>query len=323
MRLAAPWFAERISRQELNLAGAAMVLCSPFLDVATFIGLLPAPYKKLPVLTYFHENQFVYPARQDEERDIHFSLTNLTTALASERIAFNSAFNLESFLAGCREIMTKNYDMQVDYEAIIRAKASILYPGQDFAEIDRCAELPAIKEAPVILWNHRWEHDKNPESFFQTLFELARNNTAFKLIVVGQSFRQVPAIFNQAEQVLADRIIHFGYARSRADYLGLLKQADLIVSTATQEFFGISVVEAVRAGCRPLLPNRLAYRELFPGAYLYEEGELQPKLLNSLRQRRLTAVEARQLTEKFSWTSLRQDYNNWFGLGDHGRSDRA
>ena len=34
----------------------------------------------------------------------------------------------------------------------------------------------AIKDQdPVILWNHRWEYDKNPEFFFNTLSKLKKN----------------------------------------------------------------------------------------------------------------------------------------------------
>jgi glycosyltransferase involved in cell wall biosynthesis len=37
-----------------------------------------------------------------------------------------------------------------------------------------------------------------------------------------------------------------------------------VISTAVQENFGISVMEAVAHGCLPLLPNRLSYPELIP-----------------------------------------------------------
>ena len=30
----------------------------------------------------------------------------------------------------------------------------------------------SAKREPLILWNHRWEYDKNPEPFFQSLFRL-------------------------------------------------------------------------------------------------------------------------------------------------------
>ena len=56
----------------------------------------------------------------------------------------------------------------------------------------------------------------------------------------------------------------------------------MTVSTAEHETFGIAAVEAMAAGCVPLLPNRLSYPEIVPPqwheAVLYEEGELRDRL---------------------------------------------
>ena len=55
-----------------------------------------------------------------------------------------------------------------------------------------------------------------------------------------------------------------GYVESKEEYLQWLEKADWVLSTATHEFFGIAVVEALFAGCLPWLPERLSYRELLP-----------------------------------------------------------
>ena len=62
----------------------------------------------------------------------------------------------------------------------------------------------------------------------------------------------------------AERVLHYGYAESFADYAALLWRSDLVVSTSVHEFFGISMLEAIYCGCHPLLPNRLTYPELIP-----------------------------------------------------------
>ena len=314
MRMAAPFFAARCQAGVLDLSGAAGIFCSSFLDVATFKGLLSDKYKHLPVYTYFHENQFAYPVQVKDERDFHFALTNFTTALASDRLAFNSQYNLESFLDGCRSLLAKAPDTaSPGWEEFIRDKSKILYPGLDFQLIDAAAPLRDNNKEPVILWNHRWEHDKDPEFFFSTLFNLKRQGLPFKLIIAGQAFTRQPEIFDRARKILAGRLQHFGYASSRKSYITLLKQANLVVSTARHEFYGISILEAVRAGCLPLLPQRLSYPELFPKQFLYEDKDFAVRLREVL-ERRQFAIDGVRLTDRFDWARLRDDYCRWFRL---------
>ena len=85
-----------------------------------------------------------------------------------------------------------------------------------------------------------------------------------------------------------------------------------MVSTALHEFYGIAVIEAVRAGCRPLLPNRLSYPELFDGEFLYDEDEFVEKFAEVLLNKpRLSDEEAERLTERFSWPRLAPAYREW------------
>jgi glycosyltransferase involved in cell wall biosynthesis len=311
MRLSGPWLAAELGKIS-DPASYAGLLCSTFVDVAALKGMMPEWARRLPIRTYFHENQFAYPVRIEDARDLHFALTNVTTALASDRLAFNSGYNLETFLAGCRKLLKKSYDMQLPAsEAEIRAKSVIIHPAQDFRLIDQTGPAAGKGKTPVIIWNHRWEHDKNPEQFFAALFELAKRRIAFKLVVLGESFRNQPPVFAEARIKLKRQIIKFGHAQSRREYVQWLRQGDVVLSTASHEFFGISVIEAVRAGCRPLLPNRLSYPELFPADYLYADDELVAKLIETLGRGRLAPEMAEGLTERFSWPAVCDSYRNW------------
>ncbi len=309
MRLAAPYFAQMLHK---NRQRYDRILCSSYVDVAAFRGIAPGWVREVPLLTYFHENQFAYPVQVDDERDVHFSLTNVTTALASDRLAFNSTYNLTSFLEGTERIMKHSPDLKLDHaSSSINDKSTVLSPGIDFSFID--AEQDNKRNyAPVIVWNHRWEHDKNPELFFSTLFKLDEEGIDFQLIVLGQSFKNSPKIFKEAKIKLAHRILHFGYVSQKQDYARWLKKGDIVVSTANHEFFGIAVIEAVRAGCRPLLPNRLSYPELFPGEFLYSENEFMHRLKKEiLTCKRLNQSQAVKLTNPFSWSTLEPAYNAW------------
>jgi len=85
-----------------------------------------------------------------------------------------------------------------------------------------------------------------------------------------------------------------GYQRDRTDYEAALCEADVFVSTAEHEFFGLSAVEAALAGAYPLLPERLAYPEIFGReedtgacAFFYDgsSADLADKLTEAGRRR--------------------------------------
>ncbi|MDD3618150.1 MAG: DUF3524 domain-containing protein [Desulfobulbaceae bacterium] len=315
MQLAAPWMAEKTV--ELLRGGRSfdVILCSSLLDAATFRTLLHRAGFDPPLGLYFHENQFAYPSRDDDRLSHQFTALNFTSALAADRIAFNSGFNRDTFLDGVARYLRKAADMDLTHlvEAL-RKKSTILSPGLDYHLIDGMAPRAAAG-APVIVWNHRWEHDKDPETFFQTLFQLDNEGMEFHLIVLGQSFARSPAVFSAARERLADRILYFGYARKRQEYVYWLSRGNIAVSTARHEFFGLAMLEAVRAGCRPVVPDGLSYRELFPEQYRYRAGGLQEALRSAFRAPApLDPAAIGFLTDRYAWDRLADRYHRWFSL---------
>jgi glycosyltransferase involved in cell wall biosynthesis len=311
MQLAAPWFAERI--EELAAAGTRFdsILCSTFIDVAVLRCLLAKKRIYLPLGIYFHENQFSYPGQVPDSGMFQFCAINFTSALCADLLAFNSQYNLETFLQGVRGYLKKATDMKLSScVEMLSAKATVLYPGMDYTFIDNSPAQQKNKD-PIVLWNHRWEHDKDPETFFEGLFALQKK-FSFKLIVLGEQFRQQPSVFAKAKQRLEGRLIHFGYVPDKGEYARLLKLADIIVSTAVHEFFGISVLEGVRAGCIPLVPDRLSYQELFPLQYRYPANTFTKYLGRLLHTKStLDSGQSLQLTEPYSWTRLASHYTRW------------
>lgn len=312
MQLSAPWFAKCVL--ETKEKRFDTVLCSTFVDVAILKVLfnnIKGWNSSCRYCTYFHENQFVYPIRQKEHSRHQFTAINYNTALVSDRVAFNSHYNMKTFFEGCSQYLKKAADIHLNCTLDdIRRKSSVLYPGTDFTEI-----APAQKTAnkiPVICWNHRWEHDKNPEEFFNSLADLDEKGYAFKLVILGEAFRDEPSVFSWARQRFSRHILHFGYVSSREEYLEWLRNSNIVVSTALHEFFGISVMEAVGAGCIPLVPDRLSYPELYPQCYRYQEGKLSlhlAKVLDELANGELPPANID--TAKYSWQYLRDDYHNW------------
>ena len=313
MQTAAPWLAEQIVDLCKNGEHFDGMLCSTFLDLAVLRSLLARAGIWLPAAVYFHENQFAYPGRIRDPGYFQFTGINLSTALCADLLAFNSRFNFDSFLSGIRKFIAKVSDVSLhDVIAQIQAKSSVLYPGLDFSDIDNIAPQPR-SGTPVLIWNHRWEHDKNPNTFFHALYELDATGVDFGLIVLGQNFHDRPPVFAEAEKRLARHIIHFGYVNDRARYVRLLHQGDLVVSTAGHEFFGMSVLEAARAGCRPLVPDRLSYVELYADQFRYRSGSLVKTLRAALAS--LPDQEGRgeysKIATPYAWPSLAGRYTAW------------
>jgi len=241
------------------------VLATDMIDLTTFKSLTQNKLHGVPMIIYFHENQITYPWSEKDrdvlnDRDRHYGFINYTSALAADKVVFNSNFHKERFLQELPRFL-KAYPDYNNQETVTRieSKSEVLPVGINFEQI-QSADFKRQGD-PIILWNHRWEYDKNPELFFDCLITLANENLDFEVVVLGENFSQSPDIFNKAKIELGDRIIQFGFEDSKERYFDWLWKADIIPMTSNQEFFGLSLLEAVARNCYPLLPKRLVYPE--------------------------------------------------------------
>ncbi|MCZ7545626.1 MAG: hypothetical protein M5R40_19830 [Anaerolineae bacterium] len=151
---------------------------------------------------------------------------------------------------------------------------------------------------------------------FAALYQLADEGVDFEVAIVGENFRQQPEEFDRARERLGARVAQFGYLERFADYARLLWEADVQVSTAQQDFFGISTCEAIYCGCAPVLPRRLNYPALIPPAYhddhLYDEGCLVEKLRHVLTTRRKPPRTLRWFVSQFDWSEMAPRYDDLF-----------
>ena len=313
-----------------------VVLASDMLDLAAFLSLArPALGEAVPAL-YMHENQLAYPSpearpdwdasrrRRAARRDEHYPFLNLSSALCAHRVFWNSAHNRDSFLEALPGFLGCFPDYrELGAPAAVAARSEVLPLGLDLASLEQ-ARAERRSGPPRIVWNHRWEHDKDPAAFFRAVRALAEMDLEFELVVLGERFGREPPAFSAAREVLGSKILRWGYAESRAEYAAWLWQGDIVVSTALHEFFGAALCEAVACGCLPLAPRRLSYPELFPaslhGALLYDdETDLVRRLAALLRDPQVataaleaspTKRAAREAVWRFDWSRIAPRYDD-------------
>jgi len=260
-----------------------LLVVSSLLSLSDLVMLLGGC--RLPTVAYFHENQLTYPMGPDQTRDVHFGITDITTAIAADLVLFNSNAHRDAFLSALPEFIRAMPEFHPHWVVdTISSKSDICYPGCDMRGM---IDTAPRDHPPLVVWNHRWEHDKDPDAFFRVMGRLRDAGVDFRLAVLGQSYRRRPAVFDTLPQAFATQLIHMGHVSDRRGYAQWLNRATVVVSTAHQENFGMAVVEAMAAGCFPLLPNRLSYPELIPEQYqdqcLYrDEGDLEKRLATVL-----------------------------------------
>ncbi len=325
MRHASVTLADLASQRACRGERFDVIWCSDMLNLPEFIGLASPELASLPRIAYFHESQLAYPTRVDDPRDVHFALTNVTTALAATRVWLNSAFHRSSLLGALPCLLKPMPGRELDHAADRSAERSDIHPpGIDDDLL--AGELPSARPGgPLrIVWAARWEHDKGPEEFFRAMHLLREAGVDFRLAVIGEQFRTRPAVFDRARGDLSDVIERWGYQPTRRDYVQALRQADVFVSTAGHEFFGIAAVEAAACGAVPVLPRRLAYPEVFPGdnaecaggrlphPAVFDQGGPEA-VVSALQQwaraaaaseefRRESSLAARAAAERYAWS---------------------
>lgn len=312
----------------------AFLFCSSVLNLPELIALRQdlAEACKGRKIIYFHENQLTYPIQclsSKGDRDFQYGYNQILSALTADKVLFNSYYNLNTFMDNIKSFFNIQPDFRpstIDIKTKIAEKSDVLYFPVDISEPKSKPSERESTHSLHIIWPHRWEHDKNPNDFFECLFKLQAEGYDFKVSVLGETFTEVPQIFDKAKHTLSTKLLHFGRVESKEEYFSVLRDADVVVSTSNHEFFGVAVVEAAICGCYPLVPQRLVYPEIFDSNKLeckenvyYRTNQQMFKKLKEfcqkpyLAQIKWTTNSAKKLYDRFSVNSnLKSGYMDLF-----------
>ena len=217
-------------------------------------------------------------ATSTKKRDFHYGWTQVISCLCATEVYFNSNYNRNSFLEAIPVFLNKPTGFLFDIQDVInkiKIKSTVLYfpvsipclhlriPKSKILEkyTENTENTENIKNTETrekinieisneiinIVWNHRWEYDKGPEIFFDVIKSLSFITKKFKVIVLGEAFKNIPPIFEEMKEFLGERnyIKHWGFVTGKEEYFRLLNEGDIVISTGIHEFYGVSIIEAV------------------------------------------------------------------------------
>jgi glycosyltransferase involved in cell wall biosynthesis len=310
-----------------------LLIVTSMVDLATLRGLVPR-LADLPTVLYFHENQFCYPQNKPKHSLLEAQMVSLYSSLVADAIVFNSNYNQNSFLDGCGTLLGGMPDrvpkgiipMLQGKSRVLSVPLNEVVPAfQEGVAAEGSGSWShggaAFSERPLrLLWVGRFEYDKGGDNLLLILQLLEEQAISYELAVVGQQFRNSPSAFRSIEEEFQHRLVQFGYLDSRADYQTVLAGADMVLSTALHEFQGLAVLEAVAAGCVPVVPGRLVYPEIFSPSNNYpsyppdrrrEAAGAAALIVELSRQLELGSVEAPDVSS-FTRVILKPQYRALF-----------
>ncbi len=306
-------------------ADIEILLVSSMTNLPAFLALTNPRFAHIPKIMYMHENQLTQPMPDGVERDITYCYVNYLSMLSADKLIFSSQFHLKNLLEALPSFLD-NFPDDKHFNTIdkIKNKSIVQYPGLNLKVFDTQPDLRNQNKRPVIVWNQRWQFDRNPSMFFRVLNRLNDIDLKFDLILAGDSSHQKPEEFEKAWKRYGDHITHFGYVEDVQRYSKLLHTGDIVVSTATYEFFCVAIMEAIYSGCHPLLPNRLHYPELIPDSLhypllhspvLYNTEDDLFKLLKNLltgESKPLPKASLQKINRYLDWRNIISDYDELF-----------
>jgi|TARA_B100000315_G_scaffold143506_1_gene132520 glycosyltransferase involved in cell wall biosynthesis len=295
-----------------------LLIATSMTDLSALKGMCPQ-LSKIPSIAYFHENQFAYPSRAIQQNLLHDRILNLYTALAADRVVFNSNYNRKTFLTGVTNLLADMPDQVPEGITDKLAAASRVIP----VPLEKGSFHAGAKaDRFTLAWNHRWEYDKGPERLLLLVRRLQSIGIDFNMHLLGQQFRRCPPEMEEVIECLkaAGCLGQCGYVSDAERYRNLLAESHVVLSTALHEFQGLSVLEAVACGCLPVVPDRLVYQEIIPAAFRYNSCEDKEAEADSAASKivaiKQMADESRLMAapavDQFLWGHLVAEYRQLF-----------
>jgi hypothetical protein len=195
-------------------------------------------FHNVPAISYLH--WFDLPAM----------LAALSGMMTSFALGCNSAYGREIILSEARRWF------HADAIKALRERIRILPPGIDLAELGPLRPRKRGRKIKIIV-NHRLLKYTGVRSLLTRVFpQLWKERRDFSVTVTNPSCVRLPRDITEAPWIILKTL-------PRLEYVKLLQEMDVVVSPHRATHWSISTVEAVSAGCVPLMNVESFFPEMF------------------------------------------------------------
>ena len=237
-----------------------------------------ASYRSVPIRSssrdHVPENRWFpwSPSDPDPQlgRDNTYSYINVSSALASDRIWFNSEHHRQAFIDAATSWMKAMPKPHVpSLHDAMQTKSKVQYLGLDFQDWKPATDSPddlSHVEEPIVLWNHRWSWDKGTDEWMDLVQHIIKQDIPARFVVLGEASSRQPDGWNSLREAMGSRCLHWGFVENREEYIQWLWKAHIAPVQRGKVFWLIWLTM-----CRviPWVPEEHAYPETMPPGHVF------------------------------------------------------
>jgi len=248
---AAHWFAEQLTLHWVSKVD--MIFASEALNLADLYRLIPS-FAGKPSVVYFHENQLPIPGTLEDitAPAAPAILANLSTAAAAHELWFNSLYHQNLFLERARALLerdTQNFSRNPLTE--IAHKCRVMHPPTDLGMTQHVKTASSVQRDVKTMFVDT--NGSDIQALNEALAILQQRREKFSLITTGPDY----GISTQWPRESVAETDDYAIAAA-------MLKSGIFLSTRPEPTFDLRLVQALAAGCWPIVPLTGSYPELIP-----------------------------------------------------------
>jgi len=155
-----------------------------------------------------------------------------------------------------------------------------------------------------VIFPHRLQKDKG----IDRLIEISQICTDVEFLITTPQKKEFILNNSYYKKLCNAKNVTFFYEVDNESFIDYLSRSRIVLSCASQEAFGYSIMKAVACECVPVFPNQACYPEFFDKKYLYNTSEEASILIRRILGEGESNFRVKKEIPRFSFVPLLKDF---------------